>query len=97
MLKYNEPNPLTVFGLRRIEDHCPEHFVPVDFDIKCREKTILDWVWTNLSGRFYMGDHYYRNADGAIETKKRIAFEVPGEASMFALILDQLNRFDFDF
>lgn len=97
MLKYKEPNPLAVFGLRRLEDHCPDHFVTVDFDIKCQEKNILDWVWTNLSGRFYFGDYYYRNSDGAIETKKRIGFETPGEASMFALVLDQLNRFEFDF
>jgi hypothetical protein len=27
--------------------------------------------------------------------QKRAAFEIAGEASMFALILDQINRYDF--
>lgn len=93
MLKYGEVNPLAVFGLRRVE-HCPPHFTKVEFDLRTMEKTIADWIWANLSGRFYYGDMYY--IDGtSVAFHKCAAFEIPGEASMFGLILDQINKNDF--
>ena len=95
MLKYGEVNPLAVFGLREL-DHCPPHFIPVDFDCKTNDKTITDWIWNNLDGRFYFGDYYYKSDEGNVNLTKRAAFESPGEASMFALILDQINRHQFD-
>lgn len=91
MLKYGEANPLVVFGLRQL-DHCPPHFTPVDFKIRVQPKVISDWIWDNLSGRFYYGDHYYKTESGSVDMDKRVAFEIPGEASMFALILDQINK-----
>ena len=91
MLKHNEANPLAVFGLRRIE-HCPPHFTVVDFELKTADKHISDWIWANLSGRFYYGDHYYKDADNHVQLIKRAAFEQAGEASMFALILDTINK-----
>ena len=94
MLKYGEANPLSVFGLRDV-DWCPPHFTTVDFDSKTNDKVIIDWIWANLSGRFYFGDHYYRGinngADG-VHSCKRAAFEMPGEASMFALVSDTINQ-----
>lgn len=95
MLKHNEANPLAVFGLRELE-HCPPHFVKVTFDLKCRDKTISDWLWTNLSGRFYYGDIYYKDALNNVQIQKCAAFEIPGEASMFALVLDQVNVSEFE-
>lgn len=94
MLKYGEANPLAVFGLREV-DHCPPHFTVVDFDCRVTEKVVRDWIWANLSGRFYFGEHYYRDDDKNAQSCKRAAFEMPGEASMFALILDQINKFDW--
>ena len=96
MLKHNEANPLAVFGLRELE-HCPPHFIPVDFGLKTHQKTISDWIWTNLDGRFWYGDYYYKGTDNTVQLTKRVAFEIPGEASMFALMLDQINVNDFDF
>ena len=96
MLKYNEVNPLAVFGLRELE-HCPLHFTPVDFQLKGSQKTISDWIWSNLSGRFWIGDYYYKDDNNTVQLTKRVAFEIAGEASMFALILDQINKHDFDF
>jgi hypothetical protein len=91
MLKYGEANPLVVFGLRQLK-HCPPHFTPVDFKIRVQSKVISDWIWDNLSGRFYYGDYYYKTESGSVDLDKRVAFEIPGEASMFALILDQINK-----
>jgi hypothetical protein len=91
MLKYGEINPLAVFGLRQLE-HCPPHFTAVDFERRtANDKVISDWVWTNLAGRFWYGDYYYKSADGNVQVCKRIAFEIPSEASMFALIIDSIN------
>ena len=94
MLKYNEANPLAVFGLRQLE-HCPPHFIQVTFNLSCAEKTIADWIWTNLSGRFWLGDQYYKDSNNNVQIQKCAAFEIAGEASMFALILDQINTYEF--
>ncbi len=92
MLKHNEPNPLAVFGLREL-DHCPPHFTRVTFDLKTKEKNITDWIWSNLEGRFWYGDLYFRHEE-TLQFQKCVGFEVPGEATMFALILDQINHWD---
>jgi hypothetical protein len=93
MLKYGEVNQLAVFGLRQLE-HCPPHFTAVDFELRTHEKEILDWIWEHLSGRFYLGDFYTKTTGNSVSLSKRAAFEIAGEASMFALIIDQINRFD---
>lgn len=95
MLKHNEVNPLAVFGLRELE-HCPPHFSQVKFDLKSNQKAISDWIWTNLSGRFWIGDWYYKDDANNVHVQKCVAFEIPGEASMFALMLDQLNRYNYE-
>jgi hypothetical protein len=90
MLKHNEVNPLTVFGLRRIE-HCPPHFVQVGFNLYCQEKAITDWIWENLTGRFFFGDHYTL-IDSTIVLQKTVGFEIASEASYFSLVLDTINK-----
>jgi hypothetical protein len=94
MLKHNEVNPLAVFGLRQLE-HCPPHFQRVDFDLKTSEKAIADWIWANLEGRFWVGDWYSKDpVNNTVQMCKRAGFEIAGEASMFALMLDQINNND---
>jgi len=90
MLKLNEVNPLTVFGLRMM-DHCPPHFVQVSFETYTNEKQILDWIWENTQGRFYFGDIYQPASNGSITFQKCAAFEIPGEASYFSLLLSSFN------
>lgn len=90
MLKNKEPNPLSVFGLRRV-DHCPPHFAPVRFDLRVSEKSISDWIWENLEGRFYFGDQYYFDSQDRIAFEKVAAFESPAESSYFLLMLDIIN------
>jgi len=96
MFKYGQANPLAVFGLREL-DHCPPHFTVVDFELKCNRKNISDWIWTNLAGRFWCGDYYYKNPDRTVQLSTRAAFEIAGEATMFALVLDQINQHAYDF
>ena len=91
MLKHNEVNPLSVFGLRRI-DHCPAHFTRFTFDLTGQEKSVTDWIYENLTGRFYVGDTYFLHANGKVGMHKCAAFEIAGEASYFALQLDTISR-----
>lgn len=94
MLKHNEANPLAVFGLRELE-HCPPHFTQVCFDQRTTDKTVSDWIWTNLGGRFWVGDRYSKDDSNNVTIQKCAAFEIAGEASMFALVLDQINKHEF--
>jgi len=91
MLKHNEANPLSVFGMRRM-DHCPPHFTSVKFDLRTDEKVISDWVWENLDGRFFIGDEYINTPGSSVAMQKMVAFESPGEASFFSLLLDTINK-----
>jgi hypothetical protein len=90
MLKYGEVNPLAVFGLRRIE-HCPPHFTIAEFSARTSEKEYLDWIYTNLEGRFFFGDRYVLKDDKTVQMIKCAAFEIPGEASYFAIQVDKIG------
>lgn len=91
MLRNGEANPLTVHGLREMI-HCPPHFIQVLFDLRTSEKVIKDWIWENLEGRFWCGDYYYTEENGTVAMTSSAAFEIPGEASMFSLVLDQIQK-----
>ena len=94
MLKHNEVNPLSVFGLRQVE-HLPPHFTTIGFNLTTTEKAITYWIWENLSGRFYIGDDYNQNGPNPISVQKIVGFEIPGEASYFSLILDTINKHEY--
>jgi hypothetical protein len=91
MLTAGDVNPLSVFGLRQLE-HCPPHFAKVGFDSAVEDKRVTDWVWENLTGRFYFGDQYVEDANGPKYIEKVIAFELHSEASYFALFLNEINK-----
>ena len=91
MIKYGEVNPLNVHNIR-LTDHCLLHFTTIDFDIRTSEKMITDWIYENLSGRFWIGDYYSVSQTGSIVSNKRVAFELPSEASYFGIFLDSINK-----
>ena len=86
-------NPLNVHSLRTL-DHCPPHFYAVDFDLSSSAKKISDWIYENLSGRFYFGEVFVagENGNGTV-IRRRAAFEIHSEASYFALVLTEINKF----
>ena len=94
MLKHGEINPLNLFGLREIS-HCPPHFSKVTFDLKTSENNIKDWIYENLTGRFWLGDMYSENTSESFQMEKCVAFEVHSEASYFSLMLDTFNTWEF--
>lgn len=80
-------NPLNVHSLR-VLDHCPPHFCSVDFDLRCPFNNVYNWIYKNLQGRFYFGQVFKGNS-----FQYRAAFEIHSEASYFALVLDDINKF----
>ena len=105
MLCNGEVNPLTVHNLREM-DFCPPHFTVVSFELRGQKKEVTDWIWENLTGRFWIGEVYEENnvTDKLSNLKNgtntqilnvgityAVAFEIPGEASMFALLLDKIQ------
>lgn len=93
MLRNGEANPLNVHNLRDL-DWCPPHFVPVTFDLRNSRKQVTDWIWENFEGRFWFGDWYSINESGQCTMHTCAAFEIPGEASMFSLMLDQIQQYN---
>lgn len=91
MLRDGEANPLAVHGLREV-NRCPPHFVKVKFELRVGYKQISDWIWENFQGRFWLADMYYVMENGSIGMTACAAFELPGEASMFSLCLDQIQQ-----
>lgn len=92
MLKHGEINPLNVFDLRRL-NHCPPHFSKVIIKhLYVDPKKVTDWIYENLSGRFCMIDYVDESDTGrSNQVDKCVAFEEAGEASMFTLMIDQIN------
>ena len=84
MLKHGIINPLNVFNLRQLK-FCPPHFEKVYFDLQTRDKDIVNWIYENREGRFYLGTDYGSN-------KNYVGFELPFESSYFLLMLDSINR-----
>jgi len=73
--------------LRQLEFYSP-HLTEVDVSTYRKfEKRITDWVWTNTTGRFWIGERYQDK-----EWKFSICFEIPYEATFFSLkFLSQQN------
>lgn len=86
MLKHGEPNPLNIFGLRKVE-YCPPHFETVTFEPVVTLKTITDWIYENLEGRFFVGP-----VDISHDRHLLVGFELPSEASYFSLFIPQINH-----
>ena len=98
MIKHGEANPLDVFDLRQL-DHCPPHFEVISFDMRASPKAITDWIYENLSGRFYIGDYFDANdeAPNKVSMQKMVAFELHEEASYFGLFLPNINVVNYDY
>jgi len=100
MLKNGEVNPLNLWNMRQVEGTCPPHFERVEFDLYMHQmpKEYTDWIWENLEGRFWFGEIYsYISDSETLSNRQRVtmtncaAFELPSEATMFAMCLSQIS------
>jgi len=92
MLKHGEVNPLNVLLLRRVQFRMP-HFTYVEYDDSIAEKVVSDWLFENLTGRFWIGESYeYDEEKQQLISKKQIGFEIAAEASYYALSQSEIKR-----
>lgn len=83
---YDEPNPLAVHDLRELKHKAP-HLEEIAFQLKCNEKNIVNWLYENTVGRFFVET---KPIDGRMSMI--VAFENHSESSFFALQLDMINK-----
>ena len=75
----NIPDLLAALPNGRELSTSPRHFVKISLSGLIDTKQAREWIWKNLTARFY------------IRQNRFASFEDPGEASMFALIKDQFT------
>ena len=84
MIKLKEPNPLNLFGTRKLKvpsPHCDYISIPLRYNL---ERSIQKWIVDNLKGRYYIGDAVMLR-DSGTETVCKIGFEDTKELSYFTL------------
>jgi hypothetical protein len=85
MSKTAKVNPLDVFDLRRV-DFCPPFYNTVNIDPGYNLVNALDeWIYQNLSGRYYIGPCVDLDNDGNIKKRVKVGFETEREMSFFML------------
>ena len=86
MLKFDNPNPLQFFNLRKQEVPI-SHFEYVEIPTKYNlEQSINNWIYTHLKGRYYVG--ICLTVEG---TKIKVGFEEKKELSYFMLACPHLK------
>lgn len=91
MLKHGAINKLNVHGLRRV-NLLPPYFTVIDIDLRTKEKTITDWIYENLEGRFWLGQLYKRTESKKVSMNVAVAFEDPTESTYFLMFLSEINK-----
>jgi hypothetical protein len=91
MLERGKVNPFNVLGLRRIE-YCPPYFEVVVITPSYNlNSAIDDWIFSNLSGRYYVGTTIDTTESSGLKQKLRIGFETSKEMSYFMLACPHLK------
>ena len=83
--KFKEPNPLNLFGIRRLKvpsPHCDYIKIPLRYNL---ERSIQKWIDDNLKGRYYIGTTITITEGSGTETVCKIGFEDTKELSYFTL------------
>jgi hypothetical protein len=88
MMKEFKINPINICGGRRYE-YLPPHIKTIDFDLNSSplfssRMKILDWVDSNLKGRYFFGSTT-KLINNQIVICQSIGFEDPYETTLFLL------------
>jgi hypothetical protein len=84
MLRHKEPNAYNLFEIRRLKvpsPHCEYINLPLKYNL---EQSLVNWISTNLKGRFYVGKSVALREQGT-ETVCKVGFEDAKELSYFTL------------
>jgi hypothetical protein len=85
MGKKDNVNPLNVLDARRV-DFCPPYFDSISISPAYNLSKALDeWIYENLSGRYYIGHTVDLESTRPFKSKIKIGFENPTEMSFFML------------
>jgi len=91
MLEKGKVNPLNVLGLRRVE-FCPPYFESTTIIPSYNLNSAIDeWIYSNLSGKYYIGLIVDTSTTSGLKQKMNIAFENPKEMSYFMLACPHLK------
>lgn len=92
MISKGKINPLNVLEVRRVE-FCPPYFETVVINPSYNLNVAIDdWIYNNLSGRYYIGP-CIEDVGGTmgLKQKLKIGFETPSELSYFMLACPHLK------
>ena len=92
MLNKGKINPLNVIEVRRVE-FCPPYFETVVINPSYNLNVAIDdWIYNNLSGRYYIGQSIEESSGSTgFRQKLKIGFENPSELSYFMLACPHLK------
>jgi len=85
-------NPLAAARLREVS-HIPPHFTISDLSVHIPTEVYRNWIYENLSGRFYLGDRLAESRNHSnIVSIACVAFEDSAENTFFTLSIDSIER-----
>jgi hypothetical protein len=90
-IKNGKPNPLNFLDLRRV--HFPArhfHFTTLEKYNPTLVKKIDEWIYSNLNGRYYVGQDIALDRTNTIVYVTKIGFEQEKEISFFLLSYSNL-------
>jgi hypothetical protein len=91
MLEKGKVNPLNVLEVRRLE-FCPPYFESIIITPSYNlNSAIDDWIFSNLTGRYYIGPAIGTDQSTGLKQKLRIGFETSKEMSYFMLACPHLK------
>jgi hypothetical protein len=90
-LKAGKVNPLNVLGVRRTSFPAQHfHYISIPKYTPTLHRTISDWIYNNLNGRFYIGQAVDL-VDNTIVFVTKIGFEQEKEVSYFKLACPHIS------
>ena len=91
MIKNKKPNPLNVFGIRKVKTPI-SYFeyvnLPSSYNI---EESLSNWIDSNLRNRYYVGRKIILDNDNSFHQVITIGFEETKEMSYFMLACPHLK------
>lgn len=90
-MKEDRVNPLNVLEVRRV-DYCPSYFEKTVITPRYNLHIVInEWIYSNLSGRYYIGNALAPTDEHGIKQTLKIGFENPKELSYFMLACPHLK------
>jgi len=90
-IKNGKPNPLNFLDLRRVDFPARHfHFTTILKYSPSSVKKMDDWIFTNLNGRYYIGQGIDLDHNNSVVYITKLGFEQEKEMSFFLLSYSNL-------